>query len=42
MRSPVFVRGYWSALFVREADVWRFRMLTFYESSPPGPRAGAK
>jgi uncharacterized protein (TIGR02246 family) len=32
--SLVFARGYWSALFVRESDGWRLRMLTFNETSP--------
>jgi ketosteroid isomerase-like protein len=32
--GPFFARGYWSALFVREGDGWKFRMLTFNESPP--------
>ena len=32
--GPVFVRGYWSALFVREGDAWRIRMLTYNKTSP--------
>ena len=32
--GPVFVRGYWSALFVREGDGWKVRMMTFNETLP--------
>ena len=28
---PVFVRGYWSSINVREADAWKIRMLTISE-----------
>jgi uncharacterized protein (TIGR02246 family) len=38
--GPVFVRGYWSALFVREGDAWRIRMLTCNESPSTAARAG--
>jgi uncharacterized protein (TIGR02246 family) len=33
-QGPVFARGYWSALFVREAHGWKLRLLMFNESSP--------
>ena len=32
-RGPAFLQGYWSALFAREGDAWKFRMLTFNETS---------
>lgn len=32
--GPVFARGYWSALFVREDDGWKLRLLVFNETSP--------
>ena len=32
--GPVFVRGYWSALFVREGVGWKVRMMTFNETLP--------
>jgi uncharacterized protein (TIGR02246 family) len=38
--GPVFVRGYWSALFVREGDAWRIRMLTCNETPSTAARAG--
>jgi uncharacterized protein (TIGR02246 family) len=37
--GPVFVRGYWSALFVREGDAWRIRMLTCNETPSTAARA---
>jgi uncharacterized protein (TIGR02246 family) len=30
--GPVFVRGYWSAIYVREGDDWKIRELTLSES----------
>ena len=33
--GPVFARGYWSALYVREGDVWKMRLLTLNEVAPP-------
>jgi uncharacterized protein (TIGR02246 family) len=41
-KGPVFARGYWSALLVREADGWKFRMLTFNETSTPSEPARAQ
>jgi ketosteroid isomerase-like protein len=38
--SPVFVRGYWSAIYVREGDGWKIRLLTLSEH--PGPAAPAE
>jgi ketosteroid isomerase-like protein len=32
--GPVFVRGYWSALIVREGEAWKLRMLIVNETSP--------
>ena len=32
--GPVFSRGYWSALIIREGDEWKFRMLSFNEAGP--------
>jgi uncharacterized protein (TIGR02246 family) len=32
--GPVFVRGYWSALFVREGDAWKIRMSTSNQTPP--------
>jgi uncharacterized protein (TIGR02246 family) len=32
--GPVFARGYWAALFVRENDGWKVRLLVFNETSP--------
>ena len=40
--GPVFALGYWSAIYVREGDVWKIRMLTLNECPPPAPRAEAK
>jgi uncharacterized protein (TIGR02246 family) len=39
--GPVFTRGYWSALFVREGDAWRIRMLTYNSSPSTTTPAGA-
>jgi uncharacterized protein (TIGR02246 family) len=38
--GPVFVRGYWSALFVREGGAWKIRMLTCNETPSTAARAG--
>jgi hypothetical protein len=40
--GPVFVRGYWSAIYVREGDAWKIRMLTINQTSPPTPSAETK
>ena len=29
--GPVFAGGYWSAIYVREGDAWKIRMLTIIE-----------
>ena len=37
--GPVFVNGYFSAIYVREGDAWKMRMLTLTERprhAPPG------
>jgi ketosteroid isomerase-like protein len=31
--GPVFVRGYWSAIYIREGDAWKIRMLTVTKPS---------
>ena len=31
----VFVRGYWSAIYVREGDAWKIRLLTLSEHPRP-------
>jgi uncharacterized protein (TIGR02246 family) len=37
--GPVFVRGYWSAIYVREGDDWKIRQLTITDA-PTEVRAG--
>ena len=37
--GSVFAVGYWSAIYVREGDAWKIRMLTLNEQPPPAPRA---
>ena len=31
----VFVKGYWSAIYVREGDAWKIRLLTLSERPRP-------
>jgi uncharacterized protein (TIGR02246 family) len=33
--GPVFAWGCWTAIYVREGDAWKFRMLTLSEHPPP-------
>jgi len=40
--GPVFVRGYWSAIYLREGDTWKIRMLTVSEHPRPAAPAGTK
>jgi ketosteroid isomerase-like protein len=40
--GPVFASGYWSAIYVREGDAWKIRMLTLNEQPGPAPRAETK
>jgi uncharacterized protein (TIGR02246 family) len=40
--GPVFVRGYWSAIYVREGDAWKLRILTLSEHPRPAPAAETK
>jgi len=40
--GSVFALGYWSAIYVREGDAWKIRVLTFNEQPPPAPRAETK
>ena len=35
--GPKFERGYWSAIYVREGDDWKIRMLTVSERPQPAP-----
>jgi Domain of unknown function (DUF4440) len=35
--GPVFEWGYWSAIYVREDDAWKIRMLTLGEHQQPAP-----
>ena len=37
--GPVFSHGYASAIYVREGDVWKIRMLTVSDHPRPGPVA---
>ena len=39
--GPVFVTGYFSAFFVREADAWKMRLLAITERPRPGTHAEA-
>jgi uncharacterized protein (TIGR02246 family) len=32
--GPIILRGYWSAIYVREGDAWKIRMLTVNEKKP--------
>jgi len=38
--GAVFINGYWSAIYVREGDAWKIRMLTLSEH--PGPASVAQ
>ena len=40
--GPVFARGYWSTIYVRDADGWKIRMSTFNQTSPPVAPAETK
>jgi uncharacterized protein (TIGR02246 family) len=41
--GAVFARGYWSAVYLREGDAWKIRMLTFFNKTPlPAPPAKTK
>jgi uncharacterized protein (TIGR02246 family) len=37
--GPMFVRAYWSAIYVREGDAWKIRMLTVSEHPRPASPA---
>jgi hypothetical protein len=37
--EPVFAWGYWTAIYAREGDAWKFRMLTLSEHLPPAAAA---
>lgn len=38
----VFLRGYWTAIYVHEADGWKMRLLTISERPRPAPSAETK
>ena len=40
--GPVFAWGSWTAIYVREGDAWKFRMLTLSEHPRPAPPAEPK
>jgi len=40
--EPVFAWGCWTAIYVREGDAWKFRMLTLSEHPRPAPPAEPK
>jgi len=40
--GPVFVKGYFSAIYVREGDDWKMRILTLTEHPRPAPPAETK
>jgi ketosteroid isomerase-like protein len=40
--GPAFAFGHWSAIYVRDGDAWKIRMLTLNEQPPPAPRAEMK
>ena len=40
--GPRFVRGYWSAIYVREGDNWKMRLLTVSEHPQPARLAETK
>jgi ketosteroid isomerase-like protein len=33
--DPIQLKGYWSAITVREGDAWKYRMVTWNITSPP-------
>jgi uncharacterized protein (TIGR02246 family) len=33
--GPVFARGYWSTIYVRDGDAWKIRMSTFNQTPSP-------
>ena len=37
--GSVFALGYWSAIYVREGEAWKIRVLTLNEQPPPAPPA---
>ena len=40
--GPGFALGYWSAIYVREDEAWKIRVLTLNEQPRPTPRADTK
>ncbi len=40
--GPKFERGCWSAIYVRDGDAWKIRLLTVNEHPQPAPTAEAK
>ena len=37
--DPIKLKGYWSAINVREGDIWKIKMLTFNMTPPPASAA---
>jgi len=40
--DPTNLKGFWSAINVREGDTWKTRLLTFNVTPPPAPAATPK
>ena len=40
--EPIQIKGYWSAIDIREGDGWKIRMLTWNITPPPPPPAETK
>jgi uncharacterized protein (TIGR02246 family) len=40
--EPIQIKGYWSAIDIREGDGWKIRMLTWNMTPPPPPAAETK
>jgi uncharacterized protein (TIGR02246 family) len=40
--GPVFARGYWSTIYVRDGDAWKIRMSTFNQTQLPVAPAETK
>jgi ketosteroid isomerase-like protein len=40
--GPIQLKGYWSAIYIREGDDWKIRMLTWNMAPPPAAPAQTK
>jgi hypothetical protein len=40
--GPIFAWGCWTAIYVRDGDAWKFRMLTLSEHPRPAPPVETK